>query len=227
MDWRAWHTDYEDPDSALGRRLALVRAHVRAAVDRAPPGPVRAISVCAGQGQDLIGALAAHPRRGDVAARLVELDAHNAQLARGAARATGLDGVQVLTADASTTDAYAGAVPAEVVLVCGVFGNITDADAATLIGHLRRLCAAGATVLWTRHRHPPDVTPYIRETFAGAGFEELAFEACPPFGVGVHRLRAAPLPFAAGVRLFEFVGYDVLRPDFHASQSGAPGATHG
>jgi hypothetical protein len=54
MDWRAWHADYEDPDSALGRRLALVRGHVRAAVDRAAPGPVRAISVCAGQGQDLL-----------------------------------------------------------------------------------------------------------------------------------------------------------------------------
>lgn len=59
VDWRAWHEDYEDPDSVLGRRLVLVQAQVRAALDRVPPGPVRAISVCAGQGHDLIGVLTA------------------------------------------------------------------------------------------------------------------------------------------------------------------------
>jgi hypothetical protein len=33
------------------------------------------ISLCAGQGRDLLGVLADHPRREDVRARLVELDA--------------------------------------------------------------------------------------------------------------------------------------------------------
>jgi hypothetical protein len=84
VDWRTWHEDYANPDSALGRRLVAVQAQVRAAVDRCAPGPVRAISVCAGQGHDLIGVLAKHPRRGDVAARLVELDEHNTLLARDA-----------------------------------------------------------------------------------------------------------------------------------------------
>ena len=37
-------------------------------------------------------------------------------------------GIEVLCADAGTTASYAGAVPADLVLVCGVFGNITDAD---------------------------------------------------------------------------------------------------
>ena len=91
MDWQAWHEDYADPDSALGRRLAVVQAQVRAALDRAPSGPVRAISVCSGQGHDLIGALAEHPRREDVSARLVDLDDHNVALARDAAQAAGLD----------------------------------------------------------------------------------------------------------------------------------------
>jgi len=36
----------------------------------------------------------------------------------------------------------------------------------------------------------------------------------------VNRLLAAPQPFRAGVRLFEFVGYDVLYPTFHAGQHG-------
>src|ERR1700751_5616858 len=99
------------PDPPLGRRLAVVQREIRSAVDRVPSGPVRVISVCAGQGRDLIGALADHPRASDVRARLVELDPHNANVACEAVRAAGLKGVEVLCADASETDAYAGAVP--------------------------------------------------------------------------------------------------------------------
>lgn len=217
MDWRAWHGDYEEPDSALGQRLVLVQRQVRAALDRAARGPARAISMCAGQGHDLIGVLADHPRRADVTARLVELDEHNVLLARRAAHAASLDAVEVIAADASITDAYAGAVPADLILLCGVFGNISQADIANTIRHLPRLCAPAATVIWTRHRHPPDLTPYIRETFDHAGFDELAFEDSPPFGVSANRLLASSQPFQDGLRLFKFVGYDVLEPDFHAS----------
>jgi hypothetical protein len=225
VDWRAWHKDYEDPDSGLGRRLVLVQAHVRAALDRAAAGPIRAISVCAGQGHDLIGALAEHPRRTDVTARLVELDEHNVLLARRAARAAGLEGVEIVAADASVTEVYAGAVPADLILLCGVLGNISEVDISNTISHLPRLCAPEATVIWTRHRHPPDLTPYIRETFERTGFGEFAFEDSPPFGVGVNRLLTSPQPFQAGIRLFEFVGYDVLEPDFHTSQNGSLNAS--
>jgi CheY-like chemotaxis protein len=220
VDWQAWHEDYEEPDSALGQRLVLVQRQVRAALDRATRGPVRAISICAGQGHDLIGVLADHPRRADVTARLVERDEHNALLARRAAHTAGLDGVEVIATDASITDAYAGAVPADLILLCGVLGNISAADIANTIRQLPRLCAPGATVIWTRHRHPPDLAPYIRETFEQAGFGELTFEDSPPFGVGANRLITSPQPFQEGVRLFEFIGYDVLQPDFHVSQGG-------
>jgi hypothetical protein len=220
VDWHTWHEDYADPDSALGRRLVVVQAQVRAALDRSAPGPVRAISMCAGQGHDLIGVLAEHPRHADVTARLVELDEHNTLLARRAATEARLGEVEVVAVDASMTDAYEGAVPADLVLLCGVFGNISAEDIANTVSHLPRLCAPQATVIWTRHRHPPDLTPYIRETFERASFGELAFEDSPPFGVGANRPLAPPLPFTSGVRLFEFIGYDVLQPDFHASQGG-------
>ncbi len=177
---------------------------------------MRAISLCAGQGHDLIGALAAHGRT-DVTARLVELDENNALLARRAVEDAGLAGVEIIAADASMTDAYAGAVPADLVLLCGVFGNISTADIANTVSCLPRLCAPNATVIWTRHRHPPDLTPYIRETFDRAGFDKLAFEDSPPFGVGANRLRVSPQPFQAGVQLFKFIGYDVLTPEFHAT----------
>jgi hypothetical protein len=216
VDWRAWHGDYEDADSPLAQRLVLVRKQIGAVLDRARPGSLRVVSLCAGQGHDLIGALAEHPRREDVAARLVELDEHNVKLARRAAHAAGLDRIEPVVGDASVTDTYAGAVPADLILLCGVFGNISEDDIANTITHLPSLCAAEATAIWTRHRHPPDLTPFIRETFARSGFGEITFEDAPPFGVGANRLRVPPRPFQAGVRLFEFVGYNVLAPDFHA-----------
>lgn len=120
--------------------------------------------------------------------------------------------------DASITDAYRGAVPADLILLCGVFGNISNVDLANTINHLPQLSAPNATVVWTRHRHPPDLTPFIREAFGRAGFDELAFVDSPPFGVGANRLRVSPQPFQAAVRLFEFVGYDVLAPAFHSTR---------
>jgi hypothetical protein len=224
VDWRAWHSGYESPDSELGRRLALVQAQLRGVLDHSAPGPIRAISVCAGQGHDLIGVLAEHPRRADVSARLVELDPQNVALAQRAAAATGLHAVEAVAADASLTDAYVGAVPADVVVVCGVFGNISAPDVVHTIERLGQLCAPNATVVWTRHRRAPDLVPHIRETFERCGFGELAFEEAPPFGVGVNRLRVAPQPLQPGVRLFEFIGYEALWPHLDAAERTALGA---
>lgn len=60
MDWRAWHDAYEDPTQALAQRLVLVPEQVCAALDRLAPGPVKALSMCAGQGRDLSGVLASN-----------------------------------------------------------------------------------------------------------------------------------------------------------------------
>ncbi|GAA3507941.1 class I SAM-dependent methyltransferase family protein [Actinomadura keratinilytica] len=212
-DWAEWHRAYDDPRSPLSRRLRTVRQRVREALDAAPAGRLRAVSVCAGQGRDLIGALADHPRRFDVTARLVELDEQNVRAARADARRAGLTGVEVIAGDASHTDAYAGAVPADLLLVCGVFGNITDADIERTVSLLPQLCARGAHVVWTRNRRPPDITGDICRWFEKHGFEKCWLS--PPeekaFGVGMHRFRGDPVPLERGVRMFTFVGYDVLR----------------
>lgn len=60
-DWYAWHQYYDDPDTSLAQCLAAVQGQIRAALDAAPPGPLHVISLCAGQGRDLIGVLAATP----------------------------------------------------------------------------------------------------------------------------------------------------------------------
>jgi len=206
--WARWHSDYEDPRSSLSRRLEVVERRVRAAIDAAPAGPIRLISMCAGQGRDVIAALTGHSRCGDVAARLVELDPDLVKQARSRAADAGLLNVEVAEGDASLTAAYGGAAPAHVVLVCGVFGNITHADIHRTIVELPHLCVTGATVVWTRHRLPPDATPAIRAWLGEAGFEEIAFDTGNGalFGVGTHRYVGPPAQYRADRQMFSFVG---------------------
>ncbi len=92
-------------------------------------------------------------------------------------------------------------------LVCGVFGNITDGDIHHTIDQLATLSAAGATVIWTRGTFEPDLTPTIRVWFMEAGFTELDFIAVPDttVGVGANRLTSAPRAFVPDVQLFTFL----------------------
>lgn len=202
QDWHEWYRGYEDPQSTNSQRLAVVREHIRSTVEAAPPGPVRVVSLCAGDGRDIVGALADHPRRTDVRGRLVELDPALAQ--RGAA--TTWPGLEYLVGDAALTDNYRDVVPADLVLACGIFGNITDADIAATVRALPGFLAPGGTVIWTRHRQAPDLVPAVDAWFAAAGFARV-FLSGPDheYGVGVHRLTGAPRPFPPGERLFTFI----------------------
>jgi len=206
-DWLAWHRPYDEAGSPLQLRLAAVQAHIRRALGACPPGPIRVVSMCAGQGRDLLEVLVDHPRRADVTAHLVEMDERNVDRARTAVDGAGLTRVEVVKADASSTSAYEPLVPADLLLVCGVFGNITDADIRTTVGALSSLCAPGATVIWTRYPRDPDLLPSVDGWFRDAGFELVSVETGPDgrqFGVGVHRLTALPQPYRPGVGLFTF-----------------------
>ncbi len=222
--WVRWHKAYEDPASGLSQRLRTVQSLVRAALDElAPPRPsllgdpnpqpIRIVSLCAGQGRDVIDVVATHRRGSEVSALLVELDPALAATARANVAAAGAgmtDRVRIVEADASQASVYAeaGAVPADLVLVCGVFGNISDADITDTIWAMRGFCGAGGQVIWTRHRRPPDLTPVIRADFGAAGFTELDFVT--PKGsvmsIGRHRLDAPRVPFDPDQVLFDFVG---------------------
>jgi hypothetical protein len=98
--------------------------------------------------------------------------------------------------------------PVDLLLVCGVFGNISDDDIRATISELPTLLAERAAVLWTRHRFAPDLTPAIRGWFGGAGFEEIGFDTEDGylFGVGTMRFTAAPRELGQDRRLFAFVG---------------------
>ncbi len=206
MDWAAWHDDYDDPGSVLAGRLAAVRAIIVRVLDEAPPGPLTAISLCAGQGRDLIGALQSHPRRDDVRARLVELDPRNVAAAEEAAHRAGLAGIEVVRGDAGLMRHYRDVAPADLVLACGVFGNLTDADVLRTVEACAVLCREGGTVVWTRHRRPPDLVPVIGDWFSARGFEQSYLsDPAAGYGVGAHRLRHPPKPPQSADRIFTFV----------------------
>jgi hypothetical protein len=205
-EWVDWHRRYET-ERPLRRRLELVQERIRAALDGHDADPFRVISLCAGDGRDLLGVLADHPRATRVRARLVELTPELAAAARESATRLGLPGIEVVQGDAALARAYRGAVPADLVLACGIFGNVTGEDIRHFVAHLPELCAPGATVVWTRGRFAPDLTPAIRGWFRESGFEEVLFSpiAGSTASVGAHRLVGPARPLDPDVRLFTFL----------------------
>lgn len=213
VDWTAWNNRYDDPEDWLTGRLEIVERQLLDVLRDRAAGPVRLISVCAGQGRDVIGALTGYPRRAEVSALLVELDRATVETGRRLARAADLPGVRFAVGDASLTDAYRDTVPADVILVCGVFGNITDEDIHRTIGLLPQLCAAGASVIWTRGQRDPtaDLVPAIRGWWSEAGFVQEQLARSPAgFSVGRHRYAGPAQPLVEGQSMFTFRGFDQL-----------------
>jgi hypothetical protein len=113
-----------------------------------------------------------------------------------------------VTGDAALTDAYTGLVPADLVLACGVFGNVSAQDIEQTIRCCAWLCAERGTVVWTRGRPglgEADLIPQICDWFSGQGFE-LRWLSDPGlgYGVGVHRLSGPRRKPQAGQRMFTF-----------------------
>jgi hypothetical protein len=202
-DWLAWHVGYDDPTSAISLRLQEVQEQVTAYLEAAPPGPIRVISLCSGLGLDVAVPVESHARRDDLSGVLVELDP--VLVARSRELLAGLPALQVVEADAGHTSCCASAVPADLLLLCGIFGNVSDEDIRTTAANASRLCAPGATAIWTRHRRAPDLTPSIRQWWADDGWSEVAFLSPGPetASVAVFRLEVEPLPFQE-MRLFSF-----------------------
>lgn len=204
-DWVAWHKAYEDPSSSLSQRQRDVATMIRTFLDATPAGELRILSLCAGDGGDLGVALADHPRRGDVSGVLVEFDPELVERAQAKQRAIG-SRLEVRCADAGDPLNFAEYAPVDLLMLVGIFGNISDDDIRNTINAVPSLCKTGATVIWGRHRREPDLTPTIREWFDAIGCTSTGFVSP---GVGSHSsaselVRVAsndPLP----AKLFTFV----------------------
>lgn len=189
-DYVKWHDWYDDPGSGMWWRLRRVRHHLGVALD-ARPGPIRVVSSCAGDGRDIIGVLSERDDAARASVCLLEIDPVLAARAREQAHLTSAT-VEVREVDAGAASSFRGAVPADVVLLVGIFGNISQADLWTTVAAAPQLCAQDAVLLWSRGRNlgdpgavaddhdpaavPVDLNDQVRAALERAGFVELAYE---------------------------------------------------
>jgi hypothetical protein len=207
-DYEHWHRAYDDPESSLSWRLRTVQGFIRVALDGGT-GQARVLSICAGDGRDVLGVLAERDDADRVTATLVELNSTLAAHARALAASTAPAAtVEVRVVDAGNSDAYSGVVPADLVLMVGVFGNISDDDLARTIAAMPQLCAPGATLIWTRGRVTEDLNDHVRDWFRAAGFTEIDYATLDTGShpaVGVVRYDGPPQPLRPGTVLFTFI----------------------
>jgi hypothetical protein len=207
-DWFEWHDKYRTKPR-LKQRLEIVREYISTCLNACPPGTIRVVSICAGDGRDLMGALIDHPRSSDVYARLVELDSRLVECGRTAAESAGLgEQLEFVNGDATLSSTYEGVVPADLVLVCGVFGNVPETELHHLISSLRFLCKNDGLIIWTRGlAHNGDHRlAIIRELLRESAFDEVSFKMTPVgnMGVGIHRYLGQALALPNDRQLFVF-----------------------
>jgi hypothetical protein len=206
-DWLAWHEGYDDPSSSLARRLQVVRRRLGAVLDTAAGKGPQLLSLCAGDGRDVIPVLAAQRASPPVSAHLIECDEELSRRAMKAASSSGLGTVEVRCADAGDPASFSDVLPVDVLLLCGIFGNIEHGRVKDVIDVVPHLLAKGGYVIWTRGASDPDRRPEVRSWFRAAGLAEVSFDGAPEtFGVGVNqRLSGPDRQHRLPSRLFSFV----------------------
>lgn len=217
VDWNDWLKRYDRPNSPHSERLRVVHRLIRRHIADTAPEPVVALSICAGDGRDLLEVLGRRADAERVQATLVELDPRLCERARQRADEFGVGKIDVRQADAGTTETYVGLPPADLVLLVGVFGNIVDSDLRATIEVLPALCSPGALIVWSLRQRPPRNADerrwrnnarrveIVRRRFEAERFSEVF--VCDPdavFYVGGHQWDAATPPLPPGRRFFTF-----------------------
>jgi hypothetical protein len=187
-DWAEWHRAYADPTSEISQRLVVVTRAIVDVLDAAPPGPIRVLSLCAGEARDLVAAATGHPRAGDLTGCAVEISGGLASIAARQLAEAGTS-IEVRCGDAGRSVHWSDVTPVDLLVIAGIFGNITDDDIRRIVRAVPAIVRVGGTVIWTRHRRDPDITPRVRSWFDEAGCSPTAFVSPGPesFSVGVER----------------------------------------
>ncbi len=209
-DWFEWH-DLYNTEPKLQQRLQIVREYISYSLNASPLGKIRVVSVCAGDGRDLLGTLANHLRAKDVYARLVELNPNLVERGQATIASLGLaKQIEYINGDATISSNYVGAVPADIVIVCGVFGNLAnEVELNRLLGNLSFLSKQGAFVIWTRgHSNGIPYSKTVRKFLRESRFEEVNFQltATGDMGVGIHRYIGENVAAPKEEHLFVFSG---------------------
>jgi hypothetical protein len=130
-------------------------------------------------------------------------------IARPRANEAGLRQGEGVVADAARRALDEGAVRADIVLVCGVCGHIPDQDVFHTIDLPPQRARHAATVIWTRNRIAPDLSPAISAYFLDHRFAEVEVDVVAeaelsPESVGVNRYEGEPQPLPLTARCFTF-----------------------
>lgn len=203
-----WHRGYDDPTSALSRRLEVVRRRLKQVLDAIPGEDCRVLSLCAGDGRDIldvVGTFTAGDAR-TPSIVLVELDPELASAAVERARGQRLETVVVIRGDAGEASTWKDCVPVDLLLLCGIFGNISPGDIEQTVSCVPAMVRDGGYVVWTRGGSPvSDLRPQVRNWFADAGLPEVAFDGAPArYGVGLNARPPAAGKRVLPRRLFTF-----------------------
>jgi len=209
-DYLKWHDAYDDPTSDLSWRLGQVQAYIRATLDQIR-GQAKVLSLCAGDGRDVLQVLAERDDSSRIKTTLIELHPVLAQRAREFAANAGLAEVTVRTVDAGDTAAYADAVPADLVIMIGIFGNISTEDLRRTIMTAPQLCRPGAVMLWSRGTSGSEANSLVRGWLTDAGFVELDYREFDQAegeraALGSARYVGPPQPLITGRQMFTFLG---------------------
>ncbi|MGD0284346.1 MAG: class I SAM-dependent methyltransferase [Candidatus Saccharimonadales bacterium] len=206
-DWQEWHNHYNEPSSDLAKRLQIVQEQIDNCLPRDINEPYQIIDICAGDGRDLIGVLSKYPNLLNIRSFLVEINDEIANQAKELINTEHIQNIQVVIADAANSSLYKNVIPADLILLCGVFGNISIEDVRYIIKNLSMFCKSGTKVIWTRNRRVPDVTPKIRELFTNNSLDELKFISTSDntYAVGLNIFNGNTKPFNPELKLFTFI----------------------
>lgn len=190
------------------KRLSVVQSHFSTCLDEAPSGRLGVVSLCAGDGRDVIGVLESHTRRDEVDAVLVELDRESVLAGMEQRAAAGLnERVTFINGDATDFATYQNCLPCDVVLLCGVLGHVRPDERLQLVQSLAAFCKPGATLLWTR-RVDKGMTRFtnFQELLELNSFERVqeSFTDDGNWGVCTHRYVGLPRTIQKSGRIFQF-----------------------
>jgi hypothetical protein len=205
--WSRWPSQaYDKP--RYQHRLAGVVRHVSLAVAACPTRAIQVTSLCAGDGRDVIGALATHPRCSDVRATLVELNPTSVANGRTRIAATGLGHiVKFIEGDATSYETYRNIPRADVLLVCGVWGHVPEHQRSEMMRAICGLTQIGGTVIWTRGvGKGMERLDEIKALFTPPDWKQIRLDITPDreFVVASYRLVGPTVTLPAEGRIFDF-----------------------
>lgn len=207
INWRTWHDKYQT-DEGLKARLETVKSAIKSCLPRDNSKTFTLIDIGAGDGRDIVEALKDYPTPSNVRGLLVEIDQALADKAREALHYAKLTNLLVRMGDASLLRNYKDQVPVDLVLLCGIFGNISDIDAEKTVKAMPMLLKPGGKVIWTRNRRAPDKTPFIRELFKSNDMREVEFITSENiiYAVGINEYSASnAVALDEDAHLFTFI----------------------